>query len=147
MTAPEPTEAHRRVMEALSGHRYRDVLGDYETPPHYRHFGCSCGAEWNIAGMSGWRSWVATYEAHLADVILAALGADLQSPAVQFDQLVHQRQAQCESAAAVAAISVVHGVAIVTPFDGALLDPNALATWHAETPGLAAITVGPSRPR
>lgn len=76
MTAPEPTEAHRRVMEALSGHRYRDVLGDYETPPHYRHFGCSCGAEWNIAGMSGWRSWVATYEAHLADVILAALGAE-----------------------------------------------------------------------
>ena len=52
-----------------------------------------------------------------------------------------------ETAAAVAAITVVHGVAIVTPFDGALLDPNALATWHAETPGLAAITVGPSRPR
>ena len=52
-----------------------------------------------------------------------------------------------DTAAAVAAIAVVHGVAIVTPFDGAIMDPTTLARWHAGTPGLTAITVGPSRPR
>lgn len=52
-----------------------------------------------------------------------------------------------DAAAAVAAISVVQGVAVVTPFDGAFLNPSTLAAWHEATPGIASITVGSSRPR
>lgn len=55
----------------LGEHRYRDVLGDYEVAPYYRHFGCSCGWEQDIAGMSGWESWRAAHEAHVAAVVRA----------------------------------------------------------------------------
>ena len=70
MTAPESTPTGRDgVAEVLATHRYRDVSGDYEVTPYYKHFGCSCGWEQSIAGMSGWRSWVAAYEAHVAEQI------------------------------------------------------------------------------
>jgi hypothetical protein len=52
-----------------------------------------------------------------------------------------------DAAPSVAAVSVAHGVGVVTPFDGATLDSATLAAWHAETPGLASITQGPPRRR
>lgn len=64
------------IEKILYEHRYRDVSGDYETAPYYKHIGCSCGWEQNIAGMSGWRSWRAAHEAHLADLIRAELTGD-----------------------------------------------------------------------
>jgi hypothetical protein len=61
------------LVEVLAEHRYRDVLGDYDTAPFYRHFGCSCGWEQNIEGMSGWRSWVATHNEHVAGILESIL--------------------------------------------------------------------------
>ena len=64
--------AREELAAVLAEHRYRDVLGDYEIKPFYRHFGCSCGWEQNIAGMSGWRSWLAAHETHAVDALLAS---------------------------------------------------------------------------
>jgi hypothetical protein len=50
-----------------------------------------------------------------------------------------------DAAADVAAVTVVRGVGIVTTFAGATVDPASLALWQASTPGLATITMGPSR--
>lgn len=61
----------------LAAHRYRDVRGDYEMEPYRKHFGCSCGWQQDIGGMSGYWSWVAAHEAHIADAITAHLGATL----------------------------------------------------------------------
>lgn len=67
-----PMYDRNELAEVLAAHHYRDVLGDYEVAPYYKHFGCSCGWEQNIAGMNGWRSWVAAHDAHLADAVLAS---------------------------------------------------------------------------
>lgn len=62
-------------VEALAGilaeHQYLEVWGDYEIKPYTKQFGCSCGWEQNIAGMSGWRSWLAAHHAHVAEVLAA----------------------------------------------------------------------------
>lgn len=67
-------DAPTALAKALGEHRFRDLLGDYEVAPFYKHFGCSCGWEQNIAGMNGWRSWVAAHEDHVADALLAPGG-------------------------------------------------------------------------
>lgn len=61
-----------KLAEVLAEHRFRDLLGDYEIKPYYKHFGCSCGWERNIAGMSGYWSWLAAHEAHVAEQIAAS---------------------------------------------------------------------------
>lgn len=66
-------EARVQELAALAGgHHYRDVLGNYEISPYYKHVGCTCGWERDIAGMSGWRSWIAAHDEHVAEAILAA---------------------------------------------------------------------------
>lgn len=67
---PSPTTDGLR--EVLAAHRYRDVLGDYEIKPYRKHFGCSCGWQQDIGGMSGYWSWVAAHETHVAEQLLAA---------------------------------------------------------------------------
>lgn len=77
-TAPTVEKA-QTIPALLAAHRYRDVLGDYEIAPFYKHFGCSCGWEQNIAGMSGWQSWLAAHEAHVASEMAPLLANLLAS--------------------------------------------------------------------
>lgn len=80
MTAPEPVGT---LAEVLAGHRYRDVLGDYDIEPYRKHIGCSCeGWVRDIGGMSGYWSWLAAHEAHLAAAALSWLAAKGQQDAV-----------------------------------------------------------------
>lgn len=64
------------IAEVISTHHYRDVLGDYEIKPYFKWISCT-GCDWtlNIAGMSGWRSWVAAHAAHVATEVTVRLSA------------------------------------------------------------------------
>jgi hypothetical protein len=49
-----------------------------------------------------------------------------------------------DAAASVAAVSVTHGIGVVTLYHGAFVDPKTLAAWRAATPGLKSLTIGQS---
>lgn len=64
-----------QIAAVLAEHVWRDVQGDYEISPYFKHFGCSCGWHQDITGMSGYRSWLAGHRAHVSAALDAALAA------------------------------------------------------------------------